>query len=94
MPNETYVVIGRWPFPIDMLRRDRSEPATTKDADLIAMLSSDTIVDEMTTGPHTIVLRAKDRFGRLGVAVERWKSFQWNVIEDHEHVSRWIEELA
>ena len=75
-----YVVKGRWPFPVDMLRRDGSRAATPEDQAII-----DSLCEEF----------APDRSGFEEVEVSlvgpnepntaRWESFSWSVPGDVMH---------
>lgn len=66
-----YTVTGRYGFPHDMLRRDRSWPANESNAILL-----DTVCDNARRDPsktYSIEIRG------LGCTPERWASFGWKV---------------
>lgn len=78
MPQEfKYAVTGEWPFPTDMLRRDRSAGASDQDKELIAVYSGETLHNAEHPDTVTIHLAGPDR-----PMVERWKSFGWEVVWD------------
>ncbi len=64
-----FVVDGKGPFPLDMLRRDRCFPATEGDSSAIAA----TIIS------RRITLYSVQRSWNL--TKDRWASFGWRVIE-------------
>ena len=77
---QTYTVRGRWPFPLDMLRRDQSQPATGADAALVAQLSKDHPDDLSEVRSVVEVTLRMEHPNRVGPNRERWKSFQWEVV--------------
>jgi len=91
----TYVVEGHWQFPLDMLRKDGSRPATEADRALVERLSKDLaeFLDESMspeerradrTRKHRIRLVIPDatRFQRPVIA--RWESLGWEVVESSD----------
>lgn len=81
-----YSVTGRWPFPLDMLRRDQAIAADAANAKLIERISSEASDPELGMGPVTVALKmvAGDVTrsfpeGRYYPAWERWESFGWKV---------------
>lgn len=83
--SRQYTVVGRWPFPTDMLRRDDAVPASPEDAALIAKLSGEHPPEGHSVGAfHRIelVLGA----GMRSPCVERWASFGWRASQMDE---RW-----
>lgn len=70
----SYTVEGRWPFPSDMLRRDRSEGATPEDVALIRQFSAD-IKNATVIGEVRINLTSD-----CMPASERWASFKWKIV--------------
>lgn len=79
-----YAVVGSWPFPLDMLRRDNAVPASVADEALVHALSQES-APERGLEPVTInlVIRDADRFTRP--CTERWVSFGWQVPGDEEY---------
>lgn len=87
-----YVVEGRWPFPLDMLRRDRSRAASTADQMLIDLLSCEVAGHGDTSEERrkfrsevvqvNLVIPNAGRNERPLTA--RWESFGWSVPGD-EH---------
>lgn len=81
-----YAVKGRWPFPVDMLRRDQAVPASPSDAALIEALSGD-LSSRLAGGAggddgiSTVNLVIPDA-GRQRPNAERWASFGWEVPGD------------
>lgn len=72
-PNaDRYVVEGKAPFPLDMLRRDCSAPATEEDRLAIAAASE----GATSRGRHRIVLVTRGR----DTLDERWESLGWRVV--------------
>jgi len=85
----TFEVVGVFPFPADMLRRDDARPATERDAALIERLSAEHAPDaESLERPVVIklVMACEDPW-RRGPFTKRWKSFGWDVPGDpHERL--------
>jgi hypothetical protein len=76
-----YTVQGRWPFPTDMLRRDRSEAASMHDEEAIKALSD----------PLVCHLDGVVRIRLVGEELPyfaRWESFGWKVVNGDEKVRR------
>jgi len=69
---DRYVVEGRGPFPLDMLRRDCAEPASEEDRLAIEAASG----DAPATGRRRIALVTSER----RTLDERWESFGWRVV--------------
>lgn len=81
MPKEfRYTVVGRWPFPLDMLRHDQSAAATPQDQELVDRLSADFLSSEVPDGRVSIRL-----VGPSKPNTARWESFGWSVPGDTEH---------
>lgn len=78
---DIYTVRGRWPFPPDMLRRDGSHPATEADVELIARLTKDHCDDLSDIRNVVDVTLQMDHSDNVGPNFERWKSFQWEVVD-------------
>jgi hypothetical protein len=68
----TYMVEGRGAFPIDMLRRDRSWPATEADATLVQLGS---------LGPRRVRLLSYQLRKLWNPNEDRWGSFGWTVLK-------------
>ena len=68
-----FQVVGRWPFPNDMLRHDQCWPSTEMDADTMQAVDAHHSIS--STGRVVITLR-----GLKEPNVERWKSYLWNVV--------------
>lgn len=76
----TYTVRGRWPFPLDMLRRDFSKPATPADKELINLASKDTPShDHPLSRVYEINLISTMSDPRFAPNIQRWESFRWKV---------------
>jgi hypothetical protein len=71
-----FVVHGRGPFPLDMLRYDECYPDSTADAELIA-LSFDT---ECRPSSWKIALRTNQAIRYWQPCVARWASFSVSVL--------------
>lgn len=82
-----YTVKGRWPFPVDMLRRDRSAGASKDDEEAIKALSDplvcpvDNEVRIRLTGPEMPYF-------------ERWESFGWKVVDGDEKIRHEMDSKA
>jgi hypothetical protein len=77
--SRRYVVRGRWPFPTDMLRYDRSEAYGPLDRAVIDKLSA----DEKPAGDlFDVQLRVtgSKNFVFGSPTTERWRSFMWSVV--------------
>jgi hypothetical protein len=73
----TYIVSGKWPFPLDMLRYDCAWPAGSEDASTIAMLSGvhrPSLEEVPVNNIHAVTLRSIQH-----PQIERWRSFSWDV---------------
>lgn len=85
-PNTTilYKVRGRWTFPTDMLRYDAAVPASVNDQYLIDNLSGEFCPDGFNLrNKYAVILSmSAGELGRLRPNYERWKSFNWEVIEE------------
>lgn len=74
-----YTVRGKWPFPLDMLRYDQSEAATSKDQKLITSYSEMTLPSiEMFRKEGIVYI---DLVGPNEPNARRWESFGWMVID-------------
>lgn len=79
-----YSVKGGWPFPLDMLRRDRAVPASKEDQAVIDSLSGPHAPDrDAIRLDHVVKLVIKDA-GRDRPDTARWRSFGWDVPDDKE----------
>ncbi len=76
-----YTVTGRGSFPHDMLRYDRSWPATESDARLLDDFVFDHYRDRRSGHAFRII--------GLNVTPKRWESFGWTVSNLIEH-KLWI----
>lgn len=85
MGEQSYVVRGFWPFPLDMLRHDSSAAATAEDQCMIDRLSGDHAPDRAAFYPVDIKLT-----GPFRPNTARWESFGWAVPGDLEH--QWIQD--
>lgn len=72
-----YTVIGKGPFPFDMLRFDGAFPASTDDA-LKLCLGSDATREERAT-TREITLRVTTNNALFLPCFDRWRSFGWVV---------------
>lgn len=66
-----YRVTGHWPFPTDMLRRDRAKGANADAKSLIELFSRDI---NPQRGQVAILILGEEK-----PTIARWKSFGWNV---------------
>ncbi|RWB29624.1 MAG: hypothetical protein EOQ41_16060 [Mesorhizobium sp.] len=88
-----YTVTGSWPFPLDMLRYDRSRAATPEDQSKIDAPSSDyaanreAIRDEVSI---TLVMQQMHKFAAPATA--RWESFGWKVPSDAQFYASKLQE--
>jgi hypothetical protein len=73
-----YQVRGRWPFPIDMMRRDGAIAATPEDVIAIESLSGETAPDMDRHTVHLVCMDPPNRFWQPNI--ERWRSYGWTVI--------------
>lgn len=79
-------VVGSWPFPTDMLRRDNARPATAADEAKIARLSGNVApAAEADRIDVAIDLIIPQGLGYARPDCERWESFSWAVIGDEFH---------
>lgn len=78
-----YTVVGAWPFPLDMLRRDGSHPASRKDRLLIERLSGSFCHDKGDMHDE-VEIRLK---GPNKPNTARWESFKWKVPGDTLHAA-------
>lgn len=74
-----YVVRGAHPFPVDMLRRDRSFPQSENDAGWITISMS-----HMKPVPINIILLTLSDRRHWTPETARWKSFGWDVVSVEE----------
>ena len=81
-----YTVMGSWPFPTDMLRRDRSGAASLHDEESLSALSGDHAGND---GEVRIRLA-----GECLPNIERWESSGWKVVEGDEAVRREMRRVA
>lgn len=79
--KHTYTVTGKWPFPLDMLRRDGSTAATPADQGKIDSYSREHAPDRGFM--HEAV--SIDLMGPNKPCTDRWESFGWSVPTDLEH---------
>jgi hypothetical protein len=71
-PTRTFVVTGKGPFPIDMLRHDQCYPAAPADVDSI----------EFSLRPKDRPVKRKIMLStHAHPNVDRWNSFGWSVID-------------
>lgn len=90
--ERTYVVEGKWPFPLDMLRHDQSRPATAEDQRQIDIISGDATVgiDAVRCLRRiALIMEGGDHIngtqeGRWAPNQKRWRSFGWEVVEGVE----------
>lgn len=78
--ERTYMVKGKWPFPVDMLRRDGSRAATKADQAVIDSLCEEFAPDRSAFEDVEISL-----VGPNDPNTARWESFGWKVPGDVEH---------
>jgi len=69
-----YVVRGRWPFPMDMLRHDMAMGETKEDQDKIDLYSSENVEDANVFHPTEIKI-----IGWCKPTGARWESFGWEI---------------
>ena len=67
------VVVGRGPFPLDMLRYDQCCPATSEDAGAIHYSG----LDRASRDKRVVTLNS---MRRVAPTFGRWESFGWTVI--------------
>lgn len=75
-----FTVTGSWPFPTDMLRRDRAKGATLEDAEVIQRLSNQTVSNGIERDVTVTILSGERP------TIKRWKSFAWEVGDRIESV--------
>ena len=82
-----YTVEGKFPFPLDMLRRDLSHAATPEDQAKIDMLTADFLPDDADpTERHTINLVIPAEVVHMSEPLtRRWESFGWSVPTDKDY---------
>lgn len=81
-----YIVRGSWPFPLDMLRRDGSQPATEEDRRLVDLLSAECAPSlEAIREPVEIRLAITSDNPRARPMTARWESLGWSVPSDLDH---------
>lgn len=68
---EEFVVLGRGPFPLDMLRYDQCWPASAEDVQRMDVDSLD------RRALRTVRLRT---INVMGPTTDRWESFLWKVV--------------
>lgn len=77
-----YSVVGRWPFPLDMLRYDGSYPASEEDARSIAEMSGPACPGP--DSPRRRVIQLEIHLGEPGARLwpcqPRWQSFGWELV--------------
>lgn len=79
--KHTYRVEGSWPFPLDMLRRDCSRPASQVDRDMIARMSGEFCDSTIgITNVQIALVYDGDRRGHPVPNDARWRSFGWRTI--------------
>lgn len=73
----TFTVIGRNPFPMDMLRHDQCWPRDSNDAAEIHA----SIDDSCSNGgdPWRVTLQGRYDNTKLYPTIDRWSSFGWSV---------------
>jgi hypothetical protein len=71
----TFVVVGTFHFPIDMLRYDRCTPDSETDSLAIGRTYQDAGTDE----PVRITVRHESTDRNWQPTVGRWESFRWAV---------------
>lgn len=86
MPDQTYVVHGRWPFPLDMLRHEDARAATEKDQAVIDLLTPDSKYgsvkdDVVMTAIYTVTLTRPVPHKWSSPNFARWRSFSWEVVQ-------------
>lgn len=74
----TFVVIGRYPFPVDMLRYDRCTPSTESDASEMRRA----ITEDRDERYSIQVMSSSEQVRRMGPTIARWESFGWKVVQD------------
>jgi hypothetical protein len=81
-----YTVKGSWPFPVDMLRRENSKPATPEDAAIIERLSRD-FAEDRDAYPNTVTINLviPNAAHHMRPLTARWRSFGWDVPDDAEY---------
>lgn len=93
----TYTVKGHWPFPLDMLRKDRSQAATPEDQAKIDLLTRS--LNDLAADGYDHAARRSLRRDKIEVnlvipqatpfetpVVGRWESFSWEVVGPSEIV--------
>ena len=74
-------------FPIDMLRYDDSQPASTEDWDLIIQSHANAIAPKEAIDSKPIKLVHYSHGNkRWQPTFDRWRSFTWEVIEVNSYV--------
>jgi hypothetical protein len=76
-----YTVEGRWPFPTDMLRYDRSRAATPEDEEKIDALSGMNSPDGLSVEPKIRIGLVIEEGNSIGPNDARWRSFDWDVVD-------------
>lgn len=76
---QSVTVEGSFAFPIDMLRYDSCVPDREEDSSTI--LASIQAFGEDRTKVRKVKLKRFAVNNKIGPRIDRWKSFQWRVIE-------------
>ena len=79
--STTYEVVGRWPFPLDMLRYDSSSAASPEDQqkiDTFSVESPDSA--EILHKKVSIFLITELKPHHLATHAPRWESFGWMIV--------------
>ena len=83
--SRTYTVLGTWPFPVDMLRYDGSQPATPADKAAVDRLSGEFAPDQQALRVPVAVTLEMGALGRRQPCTARWESFGWQVPADGDY---------
>jgi hypothetical protein len=83
-----YTVRGSWPFPLDMLRHDRSHAATPEDEAIIERLSKDHAEDRDAIPDKVTVNLVIPDAGTERPNTARWRSWNWDIPDDIEFQQR------
>lgn len=89
-----YSVEGFWPFPVDMLRYDGSEPASEDDKKLIASLGGKHPPEGYEGNEKTRISLVLNEDSYFRPAVGRWESFDWDVVGHPESRQRAVVETV
>lgn len=78
-----FAVEGRWPFPLDMLRRSSARPATIADRDKIERLSADHVESREQLRERVRIDLVVPFTGRMADPNrEMWEHNDWPVVDD------------